>query len=118
MLDFYIRGTGQENGVAAGGRTPPSLLALGRFLAGVHLEWPFGVVGLLLAATLVCVAEADEYLWLILLIGTGALVAMAFMIKFLGGPWCSRRTGPVVVIWPAPTGRAECGCSLHAYQRY
>jgi hypothetical protein len=83
-LDFYVRGTGQENGVAAG-LNALLLLAVGCYLAGVHLEWPFAVVGLLLSVTLIFVAEADEYLWLILLIGTVALVAMVFMMRFFGG---------------------------------
>jgi hypothetical protein len=83
-LDFYVRGTGQENGVAAG-LNALLLLALGCYLAGVHLEWPFAVVGLLLSVTLIFVAEADEYLWLILLIGTVALIAMVFMMRFFGG---------------------------------
>jgi hypothetical protein len=82
-LDFYVRGSGQENGVAAG-LTALLLLALGCYLAGVHLQWPFAIVGLLLSVTLIFVAEADEFLWLILLIGTLALVAMIFMMKMLG----------------------------------
>ncbi len=81
-LDFYVRGSGQENGVAAG-LNALLLLSLGCYLAGVHLQWPFAVVGLLLSVTLIFVAAADEYLWLILLIGTLALVAMIFMTKML-----------------------------------
>ena len=81
-LDFYVRGTGQENGVAAG-LNALLLLSLGCYLGGVHLQWPFAVVGLLLSVTLIFVAAADEYLWLILLIGTLALVAMIFMTKML-----------------------------------
>lgn len=83
-LDFYIRGTGQENGVAAG-LNALLLLAVGCYLAGVHLEWPFAVVGVLLSVTLVCVAEADEYLWLILIIGSVGLVGLVFVLKLLSG---------------------------------
>jgi hypothetical protein len=75
-LDFLIRGTGEESGVAAG-MNALLLLALGCFLAGVHLEWRFALVGVLLLLALVIVTKADQYLWLIFVIGA---VTIAFMI--------------------------------------
>src|SRR5262249_30872685 len=51
-LDFYIRGTGEESGMGAG-LNALLLLALGCFLAGVHLDWLFAPVGVLLAVALI-----------------------------------------------------------------
>jgi hypothetical protein len=80
-LDFYIRGTGEETGVAAG-LNALLVLALGCFLAGIHLEWPFALVGVLLTAALVVVAKADQYLWLIFLIG-GVTIAVMLVLRWL-----------------------------------
>jgi hypothetical protein len=80
-LDFYIRGTGQETGVAAG-LNALLVLALGCYLAGIHLEWLFIPVGLLLTLTLVIVAEADQYLWLVFVVG-GLTIAAMFGLHWL-----------------------------------
>jgi hypothetical protein len=82
-LDFFIRGSGEETGVAAG-LNAMLLLALGCFLAGIHLDWLFVVVGLLLAAALVVVAKADQYLWLMFLVGGIAIAAMLVYVWLLG----------------------------------
>jgi hypothetical protein len=97
-LDFYIRGSGQETGVAAG-LNAMLLLALGCFLAGIHLERLFVVVGLLLAAALVVVAKADQYLWLMFIVGGVAVAAMVAYIWLLG-PKLARKSPPVA---PAPS---------------
>jgi hypothetical protein len=58
--------------------TTSARLALGCFLAGVHLDWTLTLVGLLLTLTLVCVAKAHQYLWLLFIVGSlviGALLA-------------------------------------------
>jgi hypothetical protein len=81
-LDFYIRGTGEETGVAAGFNAL-LLLALGCFLAGVHLEWLFSLVGLVLALTLIVVVKADQYLWLIVIVGVLAIAAMIWLMRTL-----------------------------------
>ena len=81
-LDFYIRGTGEESGTATG-LNALLLLSLGCFMAGVHLDWLFAVVGVLLTLTLICVAKADQYLWLIFLVGGVAIVAMIGVMKLL-----------------------------------
>jgi hypothetical protein len=78
-LDFYIRGTGIETQVSSG-LDALLLLALGCFLAGVHLDWTFLGVGLLLTGTLVLVAKATQYLWLLLVFGVLAL-AIAFAVR-------------------------------------
>jgi hypothetical protein len=98
-LDFFIRGTGEETGVAAG-YNALLLLALGCFLAGVHLEWPFMIVGLLLATALMIVVKADQYLWLIVIVGVVAVAAMIWLMRLIdraGG-----RKGPASQ--PAPVG--------------
>jgi len=82
-LDFYMRGAGEEAGMAAG-LNALLLLAVGCFLAGVHLEWLFIPVGLLLAFTLFCVVKASQYLWLILVVGAVVLVAAFAVMRMFG----------------------------------
>ena len=82
-LDFFVRGTGVETGVAAG-LNAVLLLALGCFLAGIHLEWLFILVGLLLATALIVVAKADQYLWLMFVVGALAIAAMVLYGWVLG----------------------------------
>ncbi len=74
-LDYMIRGTGEESGMGAG-MVALLVLALGCYLAGVHVEWPFIVVGALLSLTLVVVAEAEQYLWLIFVAGVLSVLLM------------------------------------------
>jgi hypothetical protein len=83
-LDFLVRGTGVETGQAAG-LNAMLLLALGCFLAGVHLVWHFAIVGILLGLALVIVAKADEYVWLIFVVGALAVAAL------FGVRWWLRR---------------------------
>jgi hypothetical protein len=80
-LDFIVRGTGQETATGAG-LTALLLLALGCFLAGVHLEVLFIVVGILLGLTLIVLAKADQYLWLIFIVG-GLAIAGLFGLQWL-----------------------------------
>jgi len=79
-LDFYVRDTGQETGMAAGFNAL-LLLSLGCFLAGVHLQWVFTLVGALLALTLVLVVKADQYLWLIVIAAGFAVLAMFWLMR-------------------------------------
>jgi hypothetical protein len=74
-LDFYVRRTGEETGAAAG-INALLLLALGCYLAGIHLEWMFIIVGLLLTLALLIITKADQYLWLIFVVGGLAVAAM------------------------------------------
>jgi len=80
-LDFVVRGTGQETGTASG-LNALLVLALGCFLAGVHLERMFAFVGVLLGLALIVVAKADQYIWLIFVAGGLAIVAM-FALQWL-----------------------------------
>lgn len=82
-LDFYVRGTGEEASIATGFNAL-LLLAVGCFLAGVHFEWLFMPVGLLLGLTLICVVKAQQYLWLILVVGVLALVIILVTYRTLG----------------------------------
>ena len=74
-------------------RTPPWLLflrlllatllilALGCVLAGIHLEWLFALVGLLLALILIVVSVAQQYLTIaFLLAGLAALGFAAYWV--------------------------------------
>jgi hypothetical protein len=81
-LDFSMRRAGEETGATAG-LNALLLLALGCFLAGVHFEWLFTLVGLLLAVTLVLVVKAEQYLWLAAIFGALAVVAMVGMMRWL-----------------------------------
>jgi hypothetical protein len=82
-LDFSIRSTGVETQVASG-LNALLLLALGCFLAGVHLDWLFVPVGLLLTLTLFLVAKADQYLWL-LLVAAALPLAVWIVVKRVRG---------------------------------
>jgi hypothetical protein len=82
-LDFFIRGTGEESALGAG-LNALLLLAVGCYLAGVHFEWLFVPVGILLTLALVIVTKADQYLWLIFLVGALAIAAL-FGLKWLLG---------------------------------
>jgi hypothetical protein len=74
-LDFLIRGTGEETAQTAG-QNALLLLALGCYLAGIHLEWHFALVGVLLTLTLVVVAKAQQYMWLSFVVGGIVVVAI------------------------------------------
>jgi hypothetical protein len=82
-LDFVVRETQVETGKAAG-LNALLLLALGCFLAGIHLEWVFALVGVLLGVALVVVTKAEEYIWLIFVVGGLAVAAMLAVQWFLG----------------------------------
>jgi hypothetical protein len=97
-LDFMVRGTQVETGKAAG-LNALLLLALGCYLAGIHLEWVFILVGVLLSLALVVVTEAEEYIWLIFVVGGLAVAAMLAVQWRLGK---ARSGRPVQGGAPAP----------------
>lgn len=78
-FDFYIFRTKMETGDAAG-MNAMLILALGCFLAGVHFEWLFILVSVLLVVTLVIVATAEQYMWLIFVVG-GLTIALMFVLR-------------------------------------
>jgi hypothetical protein len=81
-LDFYVRGTGEEPAAAASFNAI-LLLALGCYLAGVHLEWLFSLVGVLLTLLLFVVVKAEQYLWLIAVVGLVAAAVMIWLIRLV-----------------------------------
>lgn len=74
-LDFLIKATGEET-TSASGLSALLVLALGCYLAGVHLDWLFAIVGVLLTVTVLIIAKAEQYRWLIFVIGAVVLVAI------------------------------------------
>ena len=69
------------------------MLTLGCYLAGIHLELLFVPVALLLTLTLVLVVKADQYLWLIFLIG-GVLLAGLILFRRMLAAWRFRHELP------------------------
>src|SRR5262249_60243709 len=82
VVDFMIRGTGEESGLGAG-LNAMLLLAVGCYLAGVHFEWLFAIVGGLLTLALIILMKTDQYLWLIFVIGGLAILAVFGLPKLL-----------------------------------
>lgn len=82
-LDFWMKGAGQETGVAMGFNAL-LLLALGCVLAGVHLDWLFAPVGALLVVTLICIVKAEQYLWLLFVVAALVLVAIIVTARLWG----------------------------------
>ncbi|MCC6781051.1 MAG: hypothetical protein IT537_31145 [Hyphomicrobiales bacterium] len=72
-VDFsFLQGSGEQTATSTG-LSSLLILALGCVIAGIHLEWLFALVGLLLMAIVVFVAVAQEYMALILLVGVAVL---------------------------------------------
>jgi hypothetical protein len=88
-LDFVIRRSGEETAQAAA-LNAMMLLALGCYLAGVHLEWHFALVGVVLVAAMVIVTKANEYLWIVFVIGAAG-IALLVGWKWLMMKWHSRK---------------------------
>ena len=82
-LDFWMTGTGEETGAAAGFNAL-LLLAVGCVLAGVHLDWRFGLGAGLLALTLVSVVKANQYLWLLLVVAVLVLAVIGAVARLVG----------------------------------
>jgi hypothetical protein len=82
-LDFFLLRSGEESGMGAG-LVALLLLAVGCFTAGVHFQWLFILVGLLLGVTLVVVVSAEQYSWLIFVVGV-ATIALMFLLPRLFG---------------------------------
>jgi hypothetical protein len=75
-LDFTLLRRGEQPAQAAG-LSSLLILALGSLLAGIHLEWLFGLVGLLLLAIFALVSLAQQYITLGFLAAAGAALALA-----------------------------------------
>jgi hypothetical protein len=75
-IDFsFFRRTGEQTSITTS-LNSLLLLALGCLLAGIHFEWSFALVGVLLLATAFTVAVAQEYMALVMLLGALLIVAV------------------------------------------
>jgi hypothetical protein len=74
-LDFTLLRRG-EQAAAGSGLSSLLILALGCLLAGIHLEWLFALVGVLLLAILASVSVAHQYVTIAFLVA--ALAALVF----------------------------------------
>jgi hypothetical protein len=101
-LDFFIRGTGAESSLGAG-LNALLLLALGCYLAGVHLHMQFTGVALLLTLTLIVGAKADQYLWMIFIVGALGVAAMIGLM-FARGALHWHKSQPATPTHPAAAG--------------
>lgn len=75
-LDFALLRRGEQAATGAG-LSSLLILALGCLLAGIHLEWLFAVVGLLLLAIFTVVSVASQYMTIAFLIATAAALVFA-----------------------------------------
>src|SRR5262245_41835333 len=80
-VDFFLLHSGEESGTGAG-LVALLLLGVGCFTAGVHFQWLFVLVGLLLGVTLVVVVSAEQYSWLIFVAGV-VTVGLMFLLPRL-----------------------------------
>ena len=93
ILDFsFLQGRGEQT-AAATGLSSLLILALGCLLAGIHLDWLFAAVGLLLFVMLIIFSIAQEYLVLAFLAGAWSLLscsgAMVRQPAAVREPWAS-----------------------------
>lgn len=92
VVDFkYIERSGELTSVATG-LSSLLLLALGCLLAGIHLQWMFALVGLLLLATAIFISVAQEYMALVILVGL-ALIAVILVAHHFARKWRIGQTG-------------------------
>lgn len=75
-LDFTLLRRG-EQAAAGAGLSSLLILALGCLLAGIHLEWLFALVGLLLLAIFTVVSVAQQYMTIAFLIAAAAALVLA-----------------------------------------
>ena len=75
-LDFALLRRG-EQGAAGTGLSSLLILALGCLLAGIHLEWLFALVGLLLLAIFTVVSVAHQYATIAFLAAASAALVLA-----------------------------------------
>lgn len=81
-VDFsFLHRSGEQTSISTG-LSSLLLLALGCLLAGIHLEWMFALVGLLLLAVAVMVSVAQEYMALVFVLGA-VLIALVLLVHRL-----------------------------------
>jgi hypothetical protein len=76
MLDFALLRSGEQAATGAG-LSSLLILALGCLLAGIHLEWLFALVGLLLLAIFIVVSVANQYATVAFLLAAAAALVFA-----------------------------------------
>lgn len=77
VLIYVLQTTGRMNDEDAG-LVAMLALSITTFLAGVHFDWRFSVVGILLGATVVFAAFMEEYFWVLLVPAVLAGVTVVF----------------------------------------
>ena len=75
-LDFALLRRGEQAATGAG-LSSLLILALGCLLAGIHLEWLFALVGLLLLAIFIVVSVAHQYVTIAFLVAAAAALVFA-----------------------------------------
>jgi hypothetical protein len=75
-LDFALLRRG-EQGATGTSLSSLLILGLGCLLAGIHLEWLFALVGVLLLAIFTVVSVANQYMTIAFLIAAGAALVFA-----------------------------------------
>ena len=81
-LVYLLQSTGRMTNEAAG-LVALVALALTSFLAGVHYDWRFCVVGAILAATAAVAAIVEQFLWI--------LLVFVILVFIVGIVWTARR---------------------------
>ena len=85
-IDFnFFRRSGEQTSITTS-LSSMLLLALGCLLAGIHLEWSFALVGILLLATAYTVAVAQEYMAIVIILGL-LLIAVVLIGQHLVRKW-------------------------------
>jgi hypothetical protein len=85
-IDFnFFRRSGEQTSITTS-LSSMLLLALGCLLAGIHLEWSFALVGILLLVTAYIVAVAQEYMALVIILGI-LLIAAVLIGQHLVRKW-------------------------------
>lgn len=78
----FLHGAGEQTSMATG-LSSLLLLALGCYLAGINMEWPFIVVGVFLTLIFVFLVVAQEYMLLLLAVGAVLLATMLAIHKLM-----------------------------------
>jgi hypothetical protein len=73
IIVFFLLRTGRINNIEAG-IVALLMLAFATFLAGVHFDWRYMIVGIILGAAVVGAALVQEFIWMILIPIAAAII--------------------------------------------
>jgi hypothetical protein len=73
VLVFFLLRTGRINNIEAG-IVALLMFAFATFLAGVHFDWRYMVVGIILGAAVVGAALVQEFIWMIMIPIVAAII--------------------------------------------